>query len=626
MGWQMGTIGTGRVLHFEDFELDLERGMLLRAGSEIALRPQSFEVLRYLAEHPRRLISKDELLKAVWAGRVVTDDSINQCLTEIRAALDDRDRVKIKTIPRRGLLFQLPVSEAESNSNAATPSGGHWRLRGALLAVVLVVAAVALLVFRTAPDERPAVAAPETPASGADRPQTLAVLPFVDMTPARDQGHMADGLTEELIMELSQVKGLRVTGRTSSFMFKDRPQDLRTISEALGVEHVLGGSVRRSGVQWRITAELVVVDGGVTLWSNTYERPIQDFFAIQDEIARSVTSALLITLGLGSPEFAHATTNIDAYEQVMLAHSKKWREPGIEVEVMEHLRRAVELDPEYAYAWGDLAVSYSYLREQASPNWRQDAEAMLERARQLNPQSTQLLFIAAQLYLLWGDFIQSEATLRQAEAIADLPMSMSRLDLSIKVDKSRKAIGLSKRAIAREPLWPLARMYRGQALVSAGRVDEALQLWQELIGPEWGQNGLSDLGLTAAMASGYSEAVARWLNQSLEVADSEVNRAMAERLDDPAAARRWLREFDVDSGGAWEAQHWAAYLGDTERALDLMEAHPDPWSMWMPHFATVRSTPRFKRLIETLGLVDYWRAYGWGDHCQSVGKTDFECH
>jgi TolB-like protein/DNA-binding winged helix-turn-helix (wHTH) protein len=621
----MGAIGTGRVLHFEDFALDLERGMLLRAGSEIALRPQSFEVLRYLAGHPRRLISKDELLKAVWAGRVVTDDSINQCVTEIRAALDDRDRVKIKTIPRRGLLFQLPVSEAASNSTAA-PSGGHWRRRGALLAVVLAVALVALLIYRTAPNERPAVAAPETPASGADPPQTLAVLPFVDMTPARDQGHMADGLTEELIMELSQVEGLRVAGRTSSFMFKDRQQDLRAIGEALGVEHVLGGSVRRSGEQWRITAELVVVDGGFSLWSNTYERPIQDFFAIQDEIALSVTSALMITLGLGGRNYAYATTSIEAYEQVMLARSKMWREPGIEIEVMEHLRRAVELDPEYAYAWGSLAVSYSYLQEGASPNWRQDAEAMLERAQQLKPQSTELLFTAAQLYLLWGDFMESEATLRQAEASADPPMSMTRLDLSIKVDKSRKAIGLSKRAIAREPLWPLARMYRGQALVSAGRVDDALQQWEELIGPEWGQNAFFNLGLTTAMASGSREAVARWLNQSLEVADNEVNRAMAERLDDPAAARQWLRELPVDSGGAWEAQHWAAYLGDTERALDLMEAYPDPWSMWMPHFATVRSTSRFKRLIETLGLVDYWRTYGWGDHCQPVGETDFECH
>ena len=218
-------------------------------------------------------------------------------------------------------------------------AGALWKLRGDAAAVAQVAAS-------------PGPAVTESP--------SIAVLPFVNMSSDPEQQYFADGLSEELLNQLAQVPGLRVIGRTSSFAYKGRNEDLRQIGETLGVNHILEGSVRRSGNQLRITAQLIDPADGSHLWSETYDRPLENVFAIQDEIARSVSERMQLTIaGAGDGRSAGGTRNVAAYEEYLLGISKlRALQPDSMMQSVQHLERAVELDPGFEAAWGALLGAY----------------------------------------------------------------------------------------------------------------------------------------------------------------------------------------------------------------------------------------------------------------------------
>ncbi len=205
----------------------------------------------------------------------------------------------------------------------------------------------------------PATEAAPPPAAVAEMP-SIAVLPFVDMSPDKDQEYFSDGLTEELLNRLVTFKGLRVIGRTSAFAFKGKNEDLRTIGETLGVNHILEGSVRKSGNHLRITAQLINPADGSHFWSKTFDRDLTDIFEIQDEISRAVAEALAVTMGVAAGEDEGFTRNIEAYEEYLkgkaLVDATTLRDipRGI-----EHLLRATEIDPTFAAPWASLSQAYT---------------------------------------------------------------------------------------------------------------------------------------------------------------------------------------------------------------------------------------------------------------------------
>src|SRR5262245_7925696 len=205
---------------FHSCALDLVRSCLRAEGEERGLRPKSFEVLRYLVQHPGRLVLKDDLFEAVWPDVTVTDESLTNCIAEVRRAIGDRDHTIIKTLPRRGYIFTAEVTAQEATDARV----GH----GAAA---------------------PKYALPDKP--------SIAVLPFTNMSGDPSQEYFSDGITEDIITELSRFSELFVIARNSTFTYKGRAVDVRQVGRQLSVRHVLEGSIRRDGDRIRISAQLI---------------------------------------------------------------------------------------------------------------------------------------------------------------------------------------------------------------------------------------------------------------------------------------------------------------------------------------------------------------------------------
>ena len=246
---------------FGEYMLDIAQGCLRIADREVDLRPKSFEVLRCLVENAGRLVTKDELIKTVWPNVIVTDELLARCISEVRQAIADSDQKIIKTVPRRGYRFSCPVSQTSENIDAA-----------------LVAAAGALT-------------------EGSFEPRTtgrpsIAVLPFANLSGDPQQEYFSDGITEDIITELSRFSELAVIARNSTFQYKGRTIDVRDVKRQLGVRYVLEGAIRRAGDRIRVNAKLIDAASGAHLWAERYDREVSDVFAVQDEVTRAIVTVL----------------------------------------------------------------------------------------------------------------------------------------------------------------------------------------------------------------------------------------------------------------------------------------------------------------------------------------------
>lgn len=258
------------------------------------------DLLVYLAQHQRAVVTTDDIIKDVWAGVAVTNDSLYFSMSQLRKALDDDESAGsiIETLPKRGYRLLVPVEfpadAPAEEAMTATPAPVHaaviaearprgrstlWLGLGAIALVMILVGAI------NGFDDAPAQidAATTSPAVNS-----IAVMPFVDLTPETDYTYFSDGITEEILNRLTRIKGLRVAARTSSFSFKHKESDIVEIGRALGVTSILEGSVRKEGDRVRISAQLIDATTGFQLWSNSYERELSSVFAIQNEISRRI--------------------------------------------------------------------------------------------------------------------------------------------------------------------------------------------------------------------------------------------------------------------------------------------------------------------------------------------------
>ncbi len=262
-----------------------------------------------------------------------------------------------------------------------------------LLVIAIVVVAVERFIPRTAPI--PAATEAASGASSAEAPvqaaaKSIAVLPFADMSAGKDQEYFADGLSEELLNLLAKLPELRVIGRTSSFQFKGRNEDLRVIGEKLNVAHILEGSVRKSGEKVRITAQLIRAADGSHLWSETYDRTLDDIFVVQDDIAGEVVKALKVTL-LGTALTTRSKPqDSEAYNLALQGRFFLDRRGQKDLErAVEYFRRSRERDPDYAPAWAGLSQAYARQADgglvPAADGYRRAREAA-EKALALDPQ------------------------------------------------------------------------------------------------------------------------------------------------------------------------------------------------------------------------------------------------
>jgi TolB-like protein/DNA-binding winged helix-turn-helix (wHTH) protein len=277
------------------WSVDPKSGQIARDGERLRVDDRSMRLLVCLAEHAGRTVSIDQLLDEVWAGAVVSQDSVYQAVTSLRRLLGDdrREPAYIATVPRQGYRLVASVTQEVSPAIPARAASPPSRRRLGLFAGCAAAVAVALGVVALSHGNT--ADAPPSPSPVVARPPTraVAVLPFLDLTSqAMNEEYFADGMTEELITRLSHMEGLRVTAPTDSFALKGKKMTVAETAKVLNVDYVVDGSLRKSGDTLRVSARVVRAADGVVVWSRSYDRSSRDLLKAQDDVAGDVTEAI----------------------------------------------------------------------------------------------------------------------------------------------------------------------------------------------------------------------------------------------------------------------------------------------------------------------------------------------
>ena len=451
---------------FGSFTLDLERLCLRGPSGPTELRRKSFEVLRYLVEHAGRVVTKEEVIKAVWPNVLVGDEALTKCISEVRRAIGDESQRIIKTVPRRGYLMDVLVSE----------SG--------------VISVQAPMATKATP---PLEALPRTPAL-TDRP-SIAVLAFANLSGDPHQEYFSDGVTEDITTELSRFSELFVIARNSSFQYKGKSVDVRQVGRQLGVRYVLEGSIQRHCDRIRISAQLVDAVTGAHRWADRYDRNLKDVFAVQDEVARTI--AALLAAHVQKAEVERALLKppaiwraYDCYMRAVGIFASFWS--SFEVERLYEARRLLEhclsLDPVYARAHVTLSHTYTVAWTQRMdgdylmPATLARAYELARRAVQLDPNLPQA---HAQLGIVLTWKRQPDASLAEFEKAMSLNASFSDWRLIgalIFAGEPARAIDAGKAHMQLDPLYlPLVPGWLGFAYYMLRRYPEAQLHLQECV-------------------------------------------------------------------------------------------------------------------------------------------------
>ena len=437
---------------FEEYAFDTARRELCRGPDVIAVTPQVFDLLAYLIRHREGVVTKDDLIGAIWNGRIVSDAALTTRLNAARCAIGDSGEEQrfIKTLPRKGFRFVGQVREARV---VASPNPGD------------------------APESAPAV---------PDRP-SIAVLPFANMSGDPEQEYFADGMVEEITTALSRFQSLFVIARNSSFTFKGKAVDIKEVGRRLGVRYVLEGAVRKASGKVRITCQLIEAATGAHIWADRFERDMTDIFALQDDVTLAVVSA--IQPMLFQAEIALATRrrpeDLTAYDLFLRAIQQAIRSTRESLaEALRLVQRALELDPGFAAAAalaGDCHME-NVLRSYAiDPQFeRKEAVRLMRLALSLDDGDPDTLASAASISaLLVGD---CEAEVEMADrAVALNPNSYhawNRRGWVYKIaGQPEEAIRSFERAMRMSPVDPqLYSTFTGMgfAFIELRRFDEAI--------------------------------------------------------------------------------------------------------------------------------------------------------
>ena len=358
-----------------------DQGLLVRANRQSHLEPKVMEVLIYLAERQNLVVHRDDLINDVWHGTFVSDEVLSRAISLLRTCLGD-DRMKpsyIQTVPKVGyrLLMEatpLVVAEPEDKSKPGLPLQKNRLFKLYLIITVAIITIVTIIMWVRVDT----VVDPRSPAAfatisewfdfvaeqkeGSEGVTSIAVLPFENLSESNDSTYFSEGLTDELTMSLSRVKGLKVVARRSSYSFKNRTDDVPTIGRLLNADAIFEGTIRRVGDQLRINAQLCAVSDGYLMWSRVFERNVSDVFDVQEEIAAAVIEAMREHFDGGSlqtPLVNQAPPDMEAYQLYLMSGNFLWNLRGNEPlrQSIEYYRKALAIDPTFSRATIGLAKS-----------------------------------------------------------------------------------------------------------------------------------------------------------------------------------------------------------------------------------------------------------------------------
>ena len=613
---------------FGSFSLDPVKRRLKRDGEVVKLTPKAFETLLVLVEQRGKTIEKDELLNKVWAGAVVEENNLNQCITALRKSLGDsrQESQYIATIPGVGYRFVADVREVEIKESASPsiPVGTKYVNKGiprSLLYAVMILVVPGLIVGLVLLNRIKS-------RSPAPSVSSIMVLPLENLSGDSSQEYFADGVTDALIGDLAKLPGLQVISRTSSMHYKGTKKALPEIAREIKVDAIVEGSVQRSGDRVVVRAQLIHAATDKHLWVETYERPVRDVLDLQSEIAQKI--AFQVKLRMTDADSARLATRhpvspkaFDDYLQGRYLYWNKRTEENLNIAI-RHFQNAIAEDPDYAQAHVGLADCYNALgvvqvsalppfearrlaEESATKalaldptladaytalawvkhyNWNWSAaEEDFKRAIDLNPSY-------ANAHNFYAGFLMSRGRIDESIAAADRARELDPFSLSISAQRGfllenarryDEAIEQLRRVIAMDPNHYSAHWFLGHTYAANKQFDEGIAAAQKAVDLSGRSPGaLGMLGLVYGLANKKDEAN-KILNELLEL--------NKHRYVTPAAlVNVYLGLGNKDQAFVWlekafaERSNYLAYL----KVFPLL----DP----------LRSDPRFAKLVQRVGL------------------------
>jgi len=616
-------IQSANVVRFANFELDLDAGELRKNGIRLKLSGQPFQVLAILLEQPGAIVTREQLRKRLWPDTFVDfDHNLNSAINRIREALGDSAESPrfLETLPRRGYRFIAPVEGAATvKIKTVEPQrvgwkSGRWSFAASVLAVALIATASVWWTQRILRPER--------------RISSIAVLPLANLSGDLQQEYFADGVTDELITHLSHIRALKVTSRTSVMRYKGTKKSIPEIARELAVDAVLEGSIVRSGNRVRISAQLIDASTDTHLWSDSYERDLEDILALQSEVALAISKHVSVTI---TPEQrkqleSAPAVNARAYEHYLKGNHYFWRR---DVErAVESFNQALEADPNYAKAYAGLAESYVIFEAQDTPLPRREAiskaKAAAVRALQIDNTVAEAHVALAWAKLVddwdWAGAKEEFILAKELDPHSEIAPFWYACELTWIGNFTE---GLDEMRQARElaPASPIIYAFSGMALYQARQNQQAMEVLKEAIQLD-NTNAAAHqwLGLTYQSMGMQKEAiaeleVARQLSKSQQIrVTAPVSRlgyvyGMAGRSKDAMAMLDEMRQmaktkyispvhFAVVYIGLKQKDQAFFWLEKAfeERAFEILLIKVDP------RFDSLRSDPRFQDLLRRMNF------------------------
>jgi adenylate cyclase len=476
----------------------------------------------------------------------------------------------------------------------------------------------------------------------ADR-NSIAVLPFTNMSGKADEDYFSDGMTEELLNVLAKVPQLKVVARTSVFQFKDKGGDIREIGRKLGVTNIVEGSVRRDGPEVRITAQLVRVADGFHIWSDTYDRKLEKVFALQDEIAQRIGAALKLSLGISAPVAARAPIDPEAYDEYLKGRALLRQRQDLPAAIA-HFKKAAAKAPEFAAAWSSLSLTYEvsfwytpHMTAAFQVDLLSGEKAAAERAAALEPDAAPTEHALGNLARAQFHYADAERHyLRAMQLDPGYPdVREDYAELLFEVGRMEDSLLAARQLVKLDPYFSVGWVRMWNAASALDRRDEVEESVRQIRainpGAFAGKFALLDYALDYGRAdearAALAEIVTRWpkdagfaqtlLPWALGVSDVDPVKLRTAIADAPKgeASNYFIARQDIDG-----------YNADIETQGAILQAYyfANLYSSRPAGRAMLRD-PRVKAMMVRYAFPAYWREKGWPSGCRPLGETDFEC-